>query len=81
MKAKSIKGKSVEEIKAALEESMATARPDDPVGRGYLPTVAIVFISIKQDRNSICDLLTEHNIDVIGATSSTENSILQRIAG
>ncbi|MEO8116985.1 MAG: FIST N-terminal domain-containing protein [Bacteroidota bacterium] len=63
MKAKSIKGKSTGEIKAALEESMAD---------GFKPTVAFVFISIKQDRDSICSLLTEHKIDIIGATSSTE---------
>jgi hypothetical protein len=41
MKAKSIKGKSTEETKSALEESIAD---------GYKPTLAIVFISIKQDR-------------------------------
>jgi hypothetical protein len=63
MKSKSISGKSTEEIKAALEQSIAD---------GYQPTVAFVFISIKQDRNVICSLLTEYNIDVIGATSSTE---------
>ena len=63
MKAKSIKGKSTSAIKAALAESMAD---------GYKPTVAFVFISIKQDRNTICNLLTEHDIDIIGATSSVE---------
>ena len=63
MKSKSISGKSTEEIKTALEQSMVD---------GYQPTVAFVFISIKQDRNVICSLLTEYNIDVIGATSSTE---------
>ncbi|MEO7048678.1 MAG: FIST N-terminal domain-containing protein, partial [Ferruginibacter sp.] len=63
MKSKSISGKSTEEIKTALEESIAN---------GYQPTVAFVFISIKQDRNAICSLLTEHNIDILGATSSVE---------
>ena len=63
MKAKSIKGKSTEEIKIAFEQSIVD---------GYQPNIAIVFISIKQDRNAICSLLSEHNIDVIGATSSTE---------
>jgi hypothetical protein len=63
MKAKSIKGKSTEEIKMALEHSIID---------GYQPTIAIVFISIKQDRNTICSLLSAHNIDVVGATSSTE---------
>lgn len=63
MKAKSIKGKSTEDIKIALEQSIVD---------GYQPTIAFVFISIKQDRNIICSLLAERNIDVIGATSSTE---------
>ena len=48
MKAKSIKGKSPGEIEAALQESMA---------EGFKPTLAIVFLSIKQDRNAICKIL------------------------
>ncbi len=60
MKAKSIKGKSSEEIKTALQESMAD---------GFKPTIAIVFISIKQDRKAVCELLNSKGIDVIGATS------------
>ena len=63
MKAKSIKGKSVEEIQTALQQSMAD---------GYKPTLAIVFISIKQDRKAICEILHQHEIDIIGATSCTE---------
>ncbi len=63
MQAKSIKGKSPEEIKAALEKSIVD---------GYHPTIAFVFISIKQDRNAICSLLADANIDIIGATSSVE---------
>ena len=63
MKSKSIKGKSTEEIKIAFEQSIVD---------GYQPNIAIVFISIKQDRNAICSLLSEYKIDVIGATSSTE---------
>jgi len=63
MKAKSIKGNSTEEVKAALELSMAD---------GYIPSVAFVFISIKQDKEAISTMLTENDIDVIGATSSTE---------
>lgn len=65
MKAKSINGKSSADIKAALMESLKD---------GYKPTVAFVFISIKQDRDSICSMLAEHNIDIIGATSSVEFS-------
>ena len=63
MKAKSIKGKSPEEIQTALTESIAD---------GFKPTLAIVFISIKQDRRSVLEILSEKDIDVIGATSSGE---------
>ncbi len=63
MKAKSIKGKSTEEIKAALEQAMAD---------GYQPTLAIVFISIKQDRTAVAEFLHQKGIDVFGATSSGE---------
>lgn len=63
MKAKSIKGKSTEEIKNALAESMAD---------GYKPTLAIVFISIKQNRAAVCDILKKNNVDILGATSSGE---------
>lgn len=63
MKAKSIKGKSAEEIQAALKESLAD---------GYQPTIALVFISIKQDRNTVCKILHKKGIDIIGATSSGE---------
>ena len=48
MKAKSIKGKSPEEIHSALEQSMSD---------GFKPTLAIVFISIKQDRKAVCEIL------------------------
>jgi hypothetical protein len=63
MKAKSIKGRSTEEIQTALQKSMADE---------YKPTLAIVFISIKQNRKAVCELLHQHEIDIIGATSSTE---------
>jgi hypothetical protein len=63
MKAKSIKGKSPEEIQSALEESMAD---------GFKPTLAIVFISIKQDRKAICEILHNKGIDIFGATSCGE---------
>ena len=63
MKAKSIKGRSAEEIRSALQQCV-----DD----GFNPTLAIVFISIKQDRNAICEILQDKGIDVIGATSCGE---------
>ncbi|MDP2304131.1 MAG: FIST N-terminal domain-containing protein [Ignavibacteria bacterium] len=63
MKAKSIKGKSPEEIKIALDGSMAD---------GFKPTLAIVFISVKQDRKAVSEILAQYDIDVFGATSCGE---------
>ena len=63
MKAKSIKGKSVEEIRSALDQSTMD---------GFRPTLAIVFMSIKQDKDTICQILHGKGIDIIGATSSGE---------
>lgn len=63
MNAKSIKGKSPEEIQTALEQSMAD---------GFIPTLAIVFLSISQDRGAICELLNEKKITVFGATTNGE---------
>lgn len=63
MNAKSIKGKSTDEIKSALEESMSGT---------FTPTLAIVFISIKQDRDAICELLNKKDIQIFGATTAGE---------
>jgi len=63
MIAKSIKGKSVQEIDAELHKSLTD---------GFIPTLAIVFISIKQDRKAAIELLNQRGIDVVGATSSGE---------
>lgn len=63
MKAKSIKSKSVEEIKIALQATMA----DD-----FRPTLAIMFISVKQDRAAICNILSQHSITVFGSTTHGE---------
>jgi hypothetical protein len=63
MRAKSIKGKSTEEIKTALEEGIAD---------GFKPTLAIVFLSVSQDRKAICKILDAHGIAIFGATTSGE---------
>ncbi len=63
MKAKSIKGKSAKEIQSALQESKAD---------GFKPTLAIVFLSIRQDREAICKILDETGIAVYGATTNGE---------
>lgn len=63
MKAKSIKGNSPEEIKNALVESMAD---------GFKPTLAIVFLSMKQDRNAVSKILDDYAIAIFGATTNGE---------
>ncbi len=61
MKAKSIKGKSIVEIKSALAENLAD---------GYKPTLALVFLSISHETKALCILLNELGIAVFGATTS-----------
>ncbi len=63
MKAKSIKGKSTGEIQSALERAISD---------GYKPTLAIVFMSVKQDREAISQLLDQNGIRVFGATTAGE---------
>jgi hypothetical protein len=63
MKAKSIKGKSPEEIKSALENIMAER---------FQPTLAIVFLSVKQELEAISGLLDEKGIQIFGATTAGE---------
>ena len=63
MRAKSIKGNSVEAIQVALQDCMLD---------GFQPTLAIVFISVKQDRKAISELLHQNQIDVFGCTSCGE---------
>jgi hypothetical protein len=63
MIAKSIKGKTPEEIQSALKQSMED---------GFKPTLAIVFPSISQDRESICKLLDINGIAIFGATTNGE---------
>lgn len=63
MKAKSIKGKSTEEIKTALEQNMAD---------GFKPTLAIVFASLQLDRKAIGKLFDEAGISIFGATTNGE---------
>jgi len=62
MNAKSIKGKSAEEVKIALEQSMAD---------GFRPTLAIVFIAEDIVRDDTTRLLSEKNIQVFGASTGS----------
>lgn len=63
MQAKSLKGNSTEEIKNALQQNMAD---------GFQPILAIVFMSVKQDREAVSKLLDDHGIQIFGATTAGE---------
>ncbi|MBC7934154.1 MAG: FIST C-terminal domain-containing protein [Rhizobacter sp.] len=63
MKATSIKGTSLEAINTALQQSMSD---------NFRPTLAIVFLSVKQDMEAISNLLDEKDIRVFGATTAGE---------
>lgn len=63
MNAKSIKGTSPEEIKAALQLAVA---------EGFKPTLAFVFMSIKQDIDAVSNLLDQQGIKIFGATTGGE---------
>lgn len=63
MKAKSIKGKSTEEIQSELEKAMTD---------GFKPTLAICFISKSLDRMAIAALLGKKAIAVFGSTTNGE---------
>jgi len=63
MIAKSIKGNSPQEIKTALEQSLTD---------NFQPTLAIVFMSVKQDRDAVCAILDDAGIAIFGATTHGE---------
>src|SRR5512141_1343817 len=63
MKAKSIKGNSPEGIKALLHQSMTD---------GFKPSLAIVFLSVTQNRNEVCNIFNEADIAVFGSTAEGE---------
>lgn len=63
MKAKTIKGQSTADISAALQQ-IATDN--------FKPTLAVVFMSIKQDSDTVCKILEEKGISIFGATTSGE---------
>jgi hypothetical protein len=60
MKAKSIKGKTTNEIKLELEKSTAD---------GFRPTLAIVFIANENEQDATVRLLTEKGIKIFGAST------------
>jgi hypothetical protein len=63
MKARSIKGHTAEEIKSALQQSMAD---------GFTPTLAVVFVSISLNRLDIVSILNDAGIAIFGATTNGE---------
>ncbi|MEI2757120.1 MAG: FIST N-terminal domain-containing protein [Chitinophagaceae bacterium] len=63
MNAKSIKGKSTEEIKSSLEKT---------IKEDFKPTLAICFVSKKLDRVAITNVLDAAGISVFGCTTSGE---------
>ncbi|MBK7562023.1 MAG: FIST C-terminal domain-containing protein [Chitinophagaceae bacterium] len=63
MKAKSIKGKTAAEIKTELEASMAD---------GFTPTLAIVFLSLSREIESVSGILDDKGITIYGATTHGE---------
>ena len=61
MQAKSFKGTTPEQIETALQENMSD---------GYKPSLAIVLVSMKQDRNAIRKIFSDAGIAVFGASSN-----------
>ena len=63
MKAKSISGGNSAEISDALVQCMED---------GYSPTLALIFLSVKQDHIAICELFSAKGIAVYGSTTNGE---------
>lgn len=61
MKAKSITGKSPEEIESALQQSMAD---------GFKPTLAFVFLTELQDIDVVAAMIDTKGISIFGASTS-----------
>jgi hypothetical protein len=61
MKVKLLKGRSTGEIQSGLQQSIVD---------GFKPNLAIVFISVKQDREAICSLLSAEGVRIFGAFCS-----------
>ena len=63
MKAKSIKGKSIKELKSVLAENITA---------DFKPTLAVVFSSVSQDLNGISEVLDTEGIAIFGCTTAGE---------
>lgn len=67
MKAKSIQGKTPEEIKKALEESISDSRLTD--GQDFNPTLAIIMISNMDDAEPLRSIFGNQGIAIFGVTA------------
>lgn len=65
MKAKSINGKSIEEIKSALDRCIAD---------GYKPTLAFAFLTAVEDIDAVTAMLDAENMTIFGASTSEKFS-------
>lgn len=63
MQAKTIRGNSAEEIESALHQQLSV---------GYQPTLALVFMSVKQDREAVLSVLRKNDLQIFGSTTSGE---------
>ncbi|MCB0462692.1 MAG: FIST N-terminal domain-containing protein [Flavobacteriaceae bacterium] len=63
MQAKTIKANSTKGIIKEIDKATSN---------GFQSTLAIVFSSIKQDWEKVCNLLDQHNISIFGATTAGE---------
>ena len=63
MNAKTIKGKDPKQIAGELSVAMSD---------GFTPTLAVVFLSIKQDRKEISRILDDKDISIYGVTTAGE---------
>lgn len=63
MKAKNIFGENLDEIKLKFSEATED---------GFMPTIAIVFCSIVQDRKELTGFFNEKKVDVFGSTTAGE---------
>jgi hypothetical protein len=76
MKAKTLHGKSTQELQKALIQKMAEAYL--PVGQGFKPTLAVVFLSVKQDRKAVCEILKSENFGILVIERKMKDCITYR---
>lgn len=58
-------------LKAATHQEIES-KVNAEIKNGFKPTLAIVFLSIKQDYKAVCEIFDAENIAIFGATSSGE---------